>query len=222
MSKAVAISKANPLPTNYVAAKAALAACRRVDECKTWADKALALKSYAKQMRDAALEDMAQKIRDRAVLRGGELLDAIKAARGKGKATDKSVRATGRPNSRKATAEKAGISPHEAKQMIRVARVPKQQFEAMVERDKPATVKELAAIGTRKSERVKPAPYRDEWIGWMSAVRHLASLPACGLDVLAERMPEMLPDLTSNAKDALPNLTAWLSALEEANGRSKT
>jgi hypothetical protein len=65
------------LPTNYVSAKQALAACSKVDECKSWADKAMALKSYAKQMKDSQLEEMAQRIRDRAVRRGGEyvLLD---------------------------------------------------------------------------------------------------------------------------------------------------
>jgi hypothetical protein len=50
--------------------------------------------------------------------------------------------------------------------MVRVARVPDEQFEAMVERDKPATVKELASAGTKKSERAKPEPYRNEWIDW--------------------------------------------------------
>jgi hypothetical protein len=37
-------------------------------------------------------------------------------------------------------AKEAGLSPRQAKQMLRVARVPKPQFEGMVESDKPATV----------------------------------------------------------------------------------
>ena len=37
------------LPRTYEAARAALAECQQLDECKDWADKAAALASYAKQ-----------------------------------------------------------------------------------------------------------------------------------------------------------------------------
>jgi hypothetical protein len=218
MTKALTISKANPLPTNYVAAKQALAECARVDECKRWGDAALRLKSYAKQMKDSSLENMAQKIRDRAMKRGGQLLLSVKAS--KGGRPDKTRGATP-PSSRKAVAEKAGVSPDQAKQMIRVARVPDEQFESMVERPKPATVEELAAAGTKKSERVEPKPHRNEWIDWTNAVRHLAVLPACGLDVLANRRSDVFDDLRSATKDAIANLKLWASALEKADGGSK-
>jgi hypothetical protein len=66
-------------PVNYTAAKAALAECERIDECKSWSDKALALKSCAKQVQDGSLERLAQHIRDRAVRRGGELPLEIQA-----------------------------------------------------------------------------------------------------------------------------------------------
>jgi hypothetical protein len=56
-----------------------------------------------------------------AVRRGGELLLQVKAARGTGKATDKSVKGGAPPNSRTATAQKAGLSPDQAKQMARTA-----------------------------------------------------------------------------------------------------
>jgi hypothetical protein len=138
-------SKGTPLPVNYIAAKQALAECKRVDECKSWADKALALKSYAKQLNDEAMENMAQKIRDRAMKRGGALLMQVKAAKG----ANQNIRAAGGPKvqTRKEVAEKAGLSPRQAKQMIRVASVPDEQFERMVERGKPATVELLASRG---------------------------------------------------------------------------
>ena len=55
----------------------------------------LALKSYAKQMKDTALEDTAQRIRDRAIRRGGELLASMKASKG-GRPSQK-IRACGAP-----------------------------------------------------------------------------------------------------------------------------
>lgn len=206
----ITVSKKNPLPVNYVAAKNALAACTRIDECKSWADKALALKSYAKQMEDRALEAMAQKIRDRAVKRGGQLLGQQKAAKG-----HRRLRGDRVPSSRKAMAQAAGLSADQAKQMLRVAQVPDPQFEDMVERDKPATVKELASAGTKKAERVVPAPYRNEWIDWTMAVRHLATLPACGLGVLAERRPDENADLRRECREARANLKLWITKLEE-------
>jgi hypothetical protein len=43
--------------------------------------------------------------------------------------------------SRKATAEAAGLSAGQAKQMVRVANVPAEMFEGMVERAKPVAAK---------------------------------------------------------------------------------
>jgi hypothetical protein len=74
------------LPATYVDAKNSLATCQRIDECKTWSDKAMALESYARQMKDDSLLNMATKIRDRAVQRGGQLLLNLK--REKGRRTD--------------------------------------------------------------------------------------------------------------------------------------
>lgn len=211
----------NLLPTNYVAARQALAACTRVDECKRWADKALALASYAKQINDPSLEAMAQRIRNRAVERGGELLEQVKPARG----GDRGNAATGgRPPfaSRKAAAEAAGLSQHQAKEMLRVAKVPKDQFEEMTERAKPATIEELAEIGKRKTERIRPEPHRAEWIDWTNAVRHLAALPGCGLDALAARRPADAPRLIEECAAAIDNLNLWRSRLGGINVGTKS
>jgi hypothetical protein len=50
------------------------------DECKTWADKAAALASYAKQSEDKGLENSSKRIKARAISRCGELLKQIEPA----------------------------------------------------------------------------------------------------------------------------------------------
>jgi hypothetical protein len=217
-ARALTIASA-ALPGTYVDARKALAKCDKVDECKTWADKAKALASYAKQMKDTSLEDMAQRIRDRAVRRGGELLLQVKTAQGRAKG----IRGSGSPNSRKAAAEKAGLSTGQAKQMVRVANVSEPLFEQMVEAPKPATVEQLADAGTRKSERPQPDPFRNETLDWMHAIAHLAVLPACGLDVLATRplCISLLDDLKRECAAALENLRTWQTLLENSDVGTK-
>lgn len=60
------------LPDRYGWAKAALAECQRVDECKDWADKAAAMASYTRQSDDDTLYEMAVRIKSRAIRRGGQ------------------------------------------------------------------------------------------------------------------------------------------------------
>ena len=67
------------LPKSYEAAKAALANCVSIDECKDWADKAAALASYAKQANDEEMMKMVARIRARAIRRVGEFLKQIEA-----------------------------------------------------------------------------------------------------------------------------------------------
>jgi len=62
------------LPDTYEQAKAVLAKCDCIDECRDWADKMEALSSYARQSKDTALRNMADRIQARAVRRCGELL----------------------------------------------------------------------------------------------------------------------------------------------------
>jgi hypothetical protein len=62
----ITLAKAS-LPTNYQEAKTALAECARIDECKSWADKANALASYAKHADDERLLSCAKRIKVRAI-----------------------------------------------------------------------------------------------------------------------------------------------------------
>ena len=136
------------LPATYEAARTQLAECERIDECKSWADKAEALKSYAKQANDDALRLMAERIQLRAVRRCGELLKAIEA--GVGGRPSKTHTGTGTSFTRSDAARDAGLSKRQKDTALRVANVPDDEFEQAVESDEPPTKSELAEQGTQK------------------------------------------------------------------------
>lgn len=94
------------------------------------ANKAAALASYAKQSQDDELMKMATRIRDRAIRRAGELLKQIEPKRGAnqnigGDAPTKVM-------TRKEVASDAGMSRDQMHTALRVANVPADQFETMV------------------------------------------------------------------------------------------
>lgn len=68
-----------PLPAVYERATKALAECSRIDECQSWANKAEALASCARQSKDDSLRKMADRIQARAIRRCGELLSEQEA-----------------------------------------------------------------------------------------------------------------------------------------------
>lgn len=137
------------LPEAYSAAKAAIAACARVDECKDWADKAQAVASYARQADDDTLLHHAERIKARAIRRCGELLREFDADRGGRPSKTNAGTGTGF-TTRKQVADEAGLSDRQRHAALRVAAVPEPEFEAAVEADKPATVTDLAERGTKK------------------------------------------------------------------------
>lgn len=139
------------LPRSYEAARQALAACSRIDECKDWSNRAAALASYAKQAGDDELMKRSLRIKDRATRRCGELLKQFDSP---GARTDKPTEGA-HPRSASEAAEQAGISPHQHKTAVRVANIPAEQFEELVESDKPPTVTALANIGKRSQQ---PSP----------------------------------------------------------------
>jgi hypothetical protein len=133
-----------PLPQRYEAARTAVAECERIDECKTWADKAAALASYARQANDDSLRVMAVRIQARAERRCGELLKQIPRA-------DESTRygqvGTVPPVTRTQAASNAGLSERQRKTALRIASVPAAEFEAQVEGPTPPTITQLADQG---------------------------------------------------------------------------
>jgi hypothetical protein len=98
------------LPETYKAAKAALAVCARIDECKDWADKAEAMASYARQSGDIELRKMADRIQRRAIDRVGELIRQIPPAPGQRNDIEPKGAASLRLSPRQQATSAAGLS----------------------------------------------------------------------------------------------------------------
>lgn len=147
------------LPRVYENAQQALAECSQIDECQQWADKAAALRSYAKQAEDTTLMNHAQRIQARAVRRAGELLEQVEA--GKGGRPPKTTDGADSSLSRRQVASEAGLSERQQYTAQRVARVPQEDFEAQVESDTPPTITALAEQG--KKPHVANNSGNNEW-----------------------------------------------------------
>jgi hypothetical protein len=141
------------LPEVYANAKVALQACVKLDECQTWANKAEAMASYARQSEDDEMRKMADRIQARAVKRCGALLQEIKPSPGRQKESGGTL-----PRfSRTQAARDAGMSDDQRKNALRVAKIPDAEFESAVEGDNPPTVTALAEQGTVKKLAVNAA-----------------------------------------------------------------
>jgi hypothetical protein len=182
------------LPDTYEQAKIALASCERIDECNTWANEAEALASYAKMADDDSLRIMADRIQARAVNRMGELL---KEHDGRGDHRKSGGTPT---SSRREVAEQAGISKDQQVQAVRVANVPRDQFEAAVEGDNPPTVTALAEMG-KKVRTVLPEDFK--------RATHLIGTVKRFAEFCTENNPEEVAPgvLPANCETASPLLT---------------
>lgn len=147
------------LPQVYEAAHTALAECEQIDECKDWADKAAAMASYAKQAKDDSLMKMAMRINARAWERAGSILEQITPQKGGDRRSDQKAVAVPLVT-RKSIAKEAGLSERQAKTALRIAAVPKEEFDRQVESDNPPTVSNLAEQGTKKREVVDQSHLR--------------------------------------------------------------
>lgn len=127
------------LPANYESAKKAIAECARVDECKDWADRAAALASYARQAKDPALRSFAIRIRARAISKMGEILESILPVPAKG-GYRKNL------NSRAGTAREYGLTANQLYEAIRVAKVPSELKERLIEKEPPIPAHKLALL----------------------------------------------------------------------------
>lgn len=153
----------------YIAARTALRECSKIDECKSWADKAAALASYAKQSEDDRLMIMARRIKARAIRRCGELLREIEDARGKHWETK---RDGGDPSiSRKQAAKDAGLSERQRKQAINIARAP--NADEQIDSDEPPTVEELAKQGRKSRVTLNSEGEPDDIPDWLTQSKPL-------------------------------------------------
>jgi hypothetical protein len=171
------------LPGSYQKAVTALNRCLRVDEAKDWSDKAEAIAAYARMSRDENLMKIALRIKSRAIRRCGELLKQFSAP---GSRTDKpSGDAPTRLTQREA-AERARLSKDQEVTAVRVASVPGETFEKLVDSDDPPTVTKLAEMGKAskpgrespgdgKAER-KARPKKLTGVPFADAPSHLSHL----------------------------------------------
>jgi hypothetical protein len=214
------------LPKMYESARTALSECYRVDECKDWADKAAALASYAKQAQDNSLYETAQKIHGRAIKRCGELLKAIEPARG---ANQNISAGSGsnvvEPPTRKDAAREAGLSHRQQHTALRVANIPEEEFEELIEQSPPPTVTELAERGK------KPAPKPLIDLGGRSVQDFKAATHGLGVirdfyDFAISTAPESIARGASTTERSrllqqVPALLGWLNDLLLAVGKEK-
>lgn len=203
-----------PLPVKYEAAKTALAECEAVDECRSWAKKAAALASYARQAKDDSLEKMATRIRARAVKRAGDLLNELPADAHRPR---KGVPDTTHQSERDRAAKSAGMSDREKHQALRVSNVPQEEFEAAVESETPPSIAELEERGTcKKVEPLVDLQGRDPED--FNRSLHLGAeinRLAVSIETMTPKqftkgcLPRHLPDLRKSTKA----LVAWLTKL---------
>jgi hypothetical protein len=136
------------LPETYNHAKTAMAECAQTDECKAWSDKAEALRAYAKMQDDTELEDMAKRIKARAIHRASQLMAEFQSKGGR--PPKRTTAATRGSSTQGGAAREAGFSEHQERQARDVGAIPKEKFEALVDGPNPPTIPQLAEIGRRE------------------------------------------------------------------------
>lgn len=201
------------LPATYEQAKMALIKCNNIDECVDWADKAMALASYAKQAEDETLERTATRIRARAIRRCGELLKQVDG-RGGDRSKSGGAPTSGLSISQRALAAQAGMSRDQQVQAVRVANVPQETFERAVEGEEKVTVTKLASMGKQTRQ-----PVVDHLQGrdphqfsaathTMGAMRRFAE--KCAEHDAAFIAAGVLPSEVAEARRLVASIDAWL------------
>lgn len=117
----------------YDAACAALADAKAIDEVKNIRNEAEAMRAYARQAKNRTLELDAAEIRIRAERRVGELIAAQKSSVGLAPAGRKKIGSTPDPITAPATLAEAGIDKHLADRARKLAALPPEKFERVVE-----------------------------------------------------------------------------------------
>lgn len=221
MNKLATIDTKNAkLPVSYEHAKEALAACYKLDECKTWADKAAAIASYAKQSDDETLMKTAMRIKGRAIKRLGELVEEIEPKH-PGRPV---IGGTGATNSsepvltRKAVVEAAGVSKDQAVRALRVAAIPDEQFEAVIEADDPPTINQLASMGAehRRAQKPQPEPESLAYLKGRTPDEFNAAIHARGaVRDLAQRCAKVAPEVVvvTSMDQNIAELKEWLAVV---------
>ena len=149
-----------PMPEIYNRAKTALMECERLDVAKEMTNQAMALAVYAKQANNDELVQLAARIKAQANRRCGELLMAIEPSKG-GDSSLFHAREGTHPSveTRKQVAEDSGLSDWQRKQAIRMAKIPEEEFEHMMDEIKVPTMEKMLRGKHKRNdvERKKPS-----------------------------------------------------------------
>jgi hypothetical protein len=181
---------------SFEKAKAALAACRRVDEAKDLHDKAAGVAAYAKMASDRSLEADAIEIRMRATRRIDELIKAQAATTGLNRgALRRGVENI--PRDDRPTLDSQGIDKNLAKEARQLGALSVDEFEDAIRQKRDGVAKRKLAPGSRKSPKKKTSANINT-----TQVRGavLAMLKTCGRDqdfikIVFEELHHMLDDL---------------------------
>lgn len=206
-----------PMPVVYQNAKQALITCTKLDECKDWADKMSALSSYAKQADNPELEILAKKIRAHAMKRCGELLKELDARGGDHKSENfKKGDASPFDLTRMTAGKNAHMSSDQVKDAVRIANIPDELFNELIESDAPPTVTQLAELG-KKNEYVISVKNKS---AFATAIHFRGTLEDLYNKYLEIHEPQFYFDgmedwQKDRAKNVIPKITSWLNEFME-------
>lgn len=193
-------SSLTPTPSSpglqsFETAKAALAACRRVDEAKDIRDKAAGMAAYAKMANDHSLEADAVEIRMRATRRVDELIKAQASTVGLNSGALR--RGLGNnPRDDRPTLNSQGIDKNLANEARKLGAMSANEFEDAVKQKRNGVAKRKLAPASKKPTKKTKATINTTQV--RAAV--LAMLTTCRRDrdllvIVFEELRHMLDDL---------------------------
>jgi hypothetical protein len=167
----------------YEQARTALALCCRIDEAKDIGDKAEALRAYGRQANDKDLEVWAAEIKLRAQIRIGEISRELEKAKPGGAVNGKKggskIDLPSGGMSKNETLKAAGLTTQVASRCERLASVPEQKVEAILEekkeKGKPVTTNDVLRLAPA-SEKKRPSGPKKQEFDESSAVNNLRVL----------------------------------------------
>ncbi len=204
--------KTAELPSNYEHAIAALKECVLMDEVKEWANRMAAIASYARQSKDKSLEQMAARIRLRAMRRLGELLAELPT---------RSPGVNSIPNERKRAAERIGMAPAEAARVVRIATIPQPMFEERIEKSPVPTITQLdpgwaASLSSKMHRELTDLNPYIELQSALSRLNEMALIKGVSAAERAKEITELgIPDEhLRGLKFSAIAISAWLDELD--------
>lgn len=113
------------------------------------------------------------------------------------------------PESMRAAAEAAGLSRHQMKQALRVAHVPDDVFETLVESDNPPPITALARLGTQPAPAREPS-LADPLEDWTAFVEYAGRRLQAGRRTYGDRSFYRPPlELVGEVEEELLDVAAW-------------